>query len=379
MRSIIAFNIIILMTVLLAGCGRQKAADNMEFAEKTSAKAETLFKKGRPDEAINIMESALKSASVSREEKAYLAPRFINLLIDANMQEKAVASFTASTHLVDDINLNILFERLQESIRTSGRTDISDQLCSFVLTDLRNVPGTKNSAAERWLMNVNGNHAETIRRMEKLFVMDINPSLLLNLYRSSFYRIMESRNKELMSRMSSLGPLLENKLLGRPEADDLIYLSLDAAFILEDYKQALKILEKGVPGKDRSWHVFAMTKIKAHLCLEEGNPIEAIQYFREFMKNIEKEDQPETDPSTDITHTKDMILGRNAKRIGDIYASTGDKTNAYKAYEEAMAYYNKALENTVKNERSHELTVKEAEELKNIMAGYSFTEKTAEP
>jgi predicted negative regulator of RcsB-dependent stress response len=50
------------------------------------------------------------------------------------------------------------------------------------------------------------------------------------------------------------------------------------------------------------------------------------------------------DPATGVVHTREMILGRNAKRIGDIYRDmAGDAESAKAAYAEARAYYNKAL------------------------------------
>ena len=57
-----------------------------------------------------------------------------------------------------------------------------------------------------------------------------------------------------------------------------------------------------------------------------------------------KEDDT-SDPATGVVHSREMILGRNAKRIGDILSGMQppDTANAAKAYAEAKDYYGKAL------------------------------------
>ena len=56
-------------------------------------------------------------------------------------------------------------------------------------------------------------------------------------------------------------------------------------------------------------------------------------------------DNEAADPATGVVHTKPMILGRNAKRIGDIYRDQlKDAAAAKAAYAEARQYYQTALE-----------------------------------
>ena len=80
-------------------------------------------------------------------------------------------------------------------------------------------------------------------------------------------------------------------------------------------------------------------KIKAHLALQKGNKPEAIERFRAFMETVTTWSEPEVDPVTGLGYTKEMCLGLNAKRIGDILSSMNDAQGAQAAYQEADNYY----------------------------------------
>jgi hypothetical protein len=62
------------------------------------------------------------------------------------------------------------------------------------------------------------------------------------------------------------------------------------------------------------------------------------------MMMIEKESvSREFDPLERIWVTREMILGLNAKRIGDILKKTGRQEQSALAYKEARAYFEKAI------------------------------------
>jgi predicted negative regulator of RcsB-dependent stress response len=58
-----------------------------------------------------------------------------------------------------------------------------------------------------------------------------------------------------------------------------------------------------------------------------------------------------------------MILGLNAKRIGDILTGAGDKAEAAKAYAEAREYYQKALK------EFPDVTTRENQKIQKQIAG----------
>jgi len=86
-------------------------------------------------------------------------------------------------------------------------------------------------------------------------------------------------------------------------------------------------------------HANAINKIKAHLALQKGNKPEAIERFRAFMETVKTWPEPEMDPLSSLVNTKEMCLGLNAKRIGDILSSMNDAQGAQAAYQEADGYY----------------------------------------
>jgi hypothetical protein len=123
-------------------------------------------------------------------------------------------------------------------------------------------------------------------------------------------------------------------------------MMLDASFVLEDYASALNILTAGIAGRDAAWHAMAISKVKAHQALKDDRPRDAVKYFREFMATVATAKEDDTsDPATGVVHSREMILGRNAKRIGDILKGMqpSDTDNAAKAFAEAKGYYEKAL------------------------------------
>ena len=140
--------------------------------------------------------------------------------------------------------------------------------------------------------------------------------------------------------MDRLAPMLDDD-----SRNALNSQRLDAAFVLEDYDLALKILSAGVADRDEAWHTLATTKVRAHQALQQKNYDEAIKQFRAFMSAIEKQEEDTTpDPTTAAVHSKETILGRNTKRIAEIYALAQRPDEAAKAYAEARKHFEKALQ-----------------------------------
>ena len=119
---------------------------------------------------------------------------------------------------------------------------------------------------------------------------------------------------------------------------------LDMGFFLEKYAESLNVVESEALGGNHPHAEVLTCKIKAHLALKEGRTGEAVDYFRQFMMMIEKESvSREFDPLERIWVTREMILGLNAKRIGDILKKTGRQEQSALAYKEARTYFEKAI------------------------------------
>lgn len=119
---------------------------------------------------------------------------------------------------------------------------------------------------------------------------------------------------------------------------------LDMGYFMEKYAEALKLVENGALGPDNPQTEQFICKIKGHLALKEGRFDEAVVNFRKFMSFIEKETGPrEMDPIDQTWVTREMILGLNARRIGDILVKAGKAQEAAAVYKEARGYYEKAI------------------------------------
>ena len=126
---------------------------------------------------------------------------------------------------------------------------------------------------------------------------------------------------------------------------------MDGAFIVEDYDLALAMLEQGIPDKPKAWHDMSIPKVKAHRALTQDKKLEAIGYFRDFMKVlVEVGPEEEHDPTTGVAYSKEWILGHNAYRIATLYDALSDTANAAKAREEAKALFDAALEKVSKDD-----------------------------
>lgn len=119
---------------------------------------------------------------------------------------------------------------------------------------------------------------------------------------------------------------------------------LHACFLTEKFERALAVVQAGIPGMEPLWQEMLMTKIKAHIALAQGRTEEAIDAFRQFMDGVKNWHEPFTDPANGTVISSDSILGLNASRIADLWASAGEHEKAQAARKEAREYYSKALE-----------------------------------
>jgi tetratricopeptide (TPR) repeat protein len=227
-----------------------------------------------------------------------------------------------------------------------GQLDLADKLCDFVLKNQKDKANSRNQAAMRWIevAKARKDMAMIPARLEALKVLAMPEQVLFALFQSDYYTVLGDTNKANIVAMLAFGDKLEALLPGAEDKAQMRALALDGSFIVEDYARSLKILEAGIAGRDKNWHEMAINKAKAHLALQAGKYKEAVDSFRKFMDGIEEIwERPEQDPVTGVSSTKEMCLGLNAKRIGDIWAKAGDAKAAADAYAEARGFYKKAL------------------------------------
>lgn len=253
-------------------------------------------------------------------------------------------SLPAAIAGLPDGSLQMVFANIASATRRAKAPGRLDTLAEKVL---KTVPmdktGTRNAAAREWVNAAveQGHLAAVPPRIGELISLKVPPRQVYSSLSRHFYAILETPEvlKALIVQADVLSPLLEDD----STRNALNALMLDGCFVVEDYDRALKLLEKGIADRDENWHAMATTKVKAHKALQAKDTDEAVKQFRAFMEIIAKSEEESPDPVTNVVHTRDMILGRNAKRIGDIYKDAARADDAKKAYVEAKAYYEKAL------------------------------------
>jgi tetratricopeptide (TPR) repeat protein len=260
--------------------------------------------------------------------------------------------------------LQMVFSNIASATR---RGKVPDRLETMAEKVLRTVAlektGARNAAAREWVNATveQRNLAAVPARIGELIALKVPPRQVYSSISRHFYAMLEKPEilKALLVQADVLSPLLEED----STRNALNALMLDGCFVVEDYDRALKLLETGIADRDESWHAMAITKVKAHKALQAKNVDEAVKQFRAFMEIIAKSEEDSPDPVTNVVHTRDMILGRNAKRIGDIYKDAGRAEEAKKAYGEAKAFYEKALDANKAGEETEKLIRKELGEI----------------
>ncbi len=240
-----------------------------------------------------------------------------------------------------------LLDKLARSALAAGKADAADAAVEKALAAFADRPGTRSRAARWWIVRARdaGDLAMGVDRLEKLDGMGLPVEALVGGVNTLSQMVLPpSTPPAAAARLSAYCAALKGRATEEADLALLAGVQLDAGFRLEDYAGLVKVLEAGVPGHDKAWHETMINKVKAHLDLKEGRIDDAVGRFRAFMASIEgQEDQNHRDPLTDERVTKEMILGYNARRIGDIYTQAGRKDEAAKAYAEAKGLYEKAL------------------------------------
>lgn len=268
----------------------------------------------------------------------------VELLIARQRRAEALALFKRQARTVPDDSAASMLNRLVQAATAAGERQEVDTLCRFVLDTLKDRAAVRNTAAELWVGNVQGDRevAVIVERLARIRQDGCPPDVVVRQIDRHYGTLMAKGTKAeflaLLELCQALAPGLQAE-----DGARLSIIMLDLCFYLERFADALAIVEQKIPGRDSQWSRSLVSKIKAHLCLQQGKPREAVAHFREFMNAVAQDQADQIDPVSGTRVTKEMILGLNAKRIGDILAADGDKDGAAKAYQEARDAYTAAL------------------------------------
>lgn len=302
---------------------------------------------GRADD-VSAAIALLEGKGRGRSGMALLAASGrIDLLMARRQFLPAAEYLFAQTAIFDDRTSAGILDKLAQAATAAGTPEAIDPIAEKALAVIPVRPDTRARAAQWWLLRARdgGSLDQAVDRLQKLDGMGLPPSVLVggvNLV--SQLVLVPSTPPAAVKRVLEFVGALKPRITEEPEKALLAGIQLDGGFKLEDYTFLIAVLEAGVPGHDKAWDNTMINKIKAHQALKEGKTDEAVKRFRAFMDSIAaQEDQGHRDPVTDERVTKPMILGYNARRIGDILAAAGRAPEAAKAYAEAKGYYTEAL------------------------------------
>lgn len=250
---------------------------------------------------------------------------------------------SAAGQLPDQI-LQRAFRRIINAANAAKNGAVVDDMCAIIITNFPGKANTAALAARQWADSAaRHDHSALPDRISTLLNKDFPVQLVAGIFQRYFYDVVE--DPVMVREMKDIGERIAPKVQDEDTKGAIMTMVLDSCFILEDYDSALALLRAGIHGYDTAWHEMAIAKVEAHKALAEKRPLDAVRHFRAFMATVEVAKEGDAaDPATGVVHTREMILGRNAKRIGDIYRDmAGDAVSAAAAYAEARAYYEKAL------------------------------------
>jgi tetratricopeptide (TPR) repeat protein len=308
-----------------------------------SRACDLLFDQQRLDSVARIMRLAAGTLSSDEETQQLLLFTRLRLLAAQTDWSGLQSALPKAAERLTDSHLQRLLRLVLPALVKAGKTEICDTLCGGIVAAQNTKPQSFSVAARQWTDNAMAfDPAALPVRLEALLRAKLPSRQLCGIYMRHFYDLID--NRQVMESMKGLGERLA------PLADDdetrnhVRTMVLDASFVLEDYDTALRMLQAGIAKRDAAWHEMAISKVKAHKALKEEQPREAVKHFRAFMATVVNAKEEDTsDPTTGLVHSKEMILGRNAKRIGDIVAAIPDAEAARQAYAEARDYYATAL------------------------------------
>jgi len=303
---------------------------------------ETLIARGKVELLSSILD---KVGAVDGDFANTVAVMKLRISALSGNWDALVAGFATAMGLPDR-ELQYALRNTVPVAEKAGRQDKIEEICGSIVKSPDVGPISFSYAARQWVdCALKRSSLEVPQRISQL--MERNGFFVETAHVFIRHAYDDIDNMDFTKPMKAVGERLLDAT-GENLRSSLRTILLDYAFLVEDYDAALALLAERIGDYDDNWHAMATAKVKAHKALKEGRSLDAIREFRAFMDVIANSSDNETsDPATGVIHTREMILGRNAARIGDIYAAIADEDHsaeAAAAYAEARDYFNKALE-----------------------------------
>lgn len=303
-----------------------------------------LFDRHQTQIVEKILSNGSKIVTSDEATRNLLLTSRLRLLAEQGAWDALARLLPSAAETLPDQELQRVFRRIVSAANVAKNPVVVDEMCALIITNFASKSTTAAFAARQWTDSAARSNLSALPdRIAVLLNKDFPAPLVAGIFQRYFYDVVD--DPAMVREMKDIGERIAPKVQDDDTKGAVMTMVLDSCFILEDYDSALTLLRAGIYGYDSTWHEMAIAKVEAHKALAEKRPLDAIRHFRAFMAIVEVAKEGDAaDPSTGVVHTREMILGRNAKRIGDIYRDmAGDATAASAAYAEARAYYGKAL------------------------------------
>ncbi|MDP2989385.1 MAG: hypothetical protein Q8O57_02335, partial [Kiritimatiellota bacterium] len=291
--------------------------------------------------ANKVLDAIEHTARCQAELRRLATCQRVNLLFSAARWKDAEACFQKAAKALPDRELAGCFQFARACAIRANQFDLLDRLCAWILKEQKKKPGTWQAATYAWLESakIRKSSADIPVRLKALMQMGCPNNILVSYYYEYWGVVVKEGKPADLLALLQFGERLSAVVADEQDKAMIRTCSFDGYFLLENYERALMLLEEPLPNMKPSAQQIAVNKIKAHLALQKGNKPEAVNLFRAFMETVKTWPEPEMDPVTGMIYTKEMCLGLNAKRIGDILSSMNDVQGAQAAYQEADGYY----------------------------------------
>lgn len=335
----------------------------------------SLIAAGKTDQAEKMLNAIAKQGEKQPELKAMVAMERTIMLWKMDRLADAELNFVKTSPTLADGDIQQVIARLKDQASSPETVEALNRMCEYVVKNLKDKPAARHNAATRLLENAKktGKGGDIPGRLEFLMKSDIPPQTLLNLYSLYFYDVITTGTRNDLRSMLAIGNTLFAKLDKLDDKRAVKILELDGVFVMDDYEGAIKLIAENKSIWETDWEPMANNKIRAHLALQKSKlekgekqkqlKQEAITRFRENLKYIEKWEDPQLEPLTGLIYTRNIYLGINLKRIGDLLKSIGDDAAAATSFKEAEDYYKKALAETKPDSREHAFITEKISEI----------------
>lgn len=267
-----------------------------------------------------------------------------------------------------DVDLAPMLNRLIGISLAGGQSGLATQTIERALVELKDRPQTRDVAGQWWIkIPLTAEACDlVVDRLGRLLSLGCSTGMVVQQANTAYGLVMQAGStnnvRGFVAVCQSLLPLVKS------DADVALVkgMILDASFRGELFDETLQVLQSGMPGQNAGWQEMMSNKVLAHRALKEGRVDEAVERFRRFMEYAAAQEEDQVDPVNGTRVTKEMILGLNARRIGDILRSAGRAAEAEKAYAEAVSSYEAALARFREDDREHRQILQVLNELRAL-------------